>query len=74
MGRFLAKPKQPRQMEPTPSQSQLLSSEILMNDKSRRQKDLLTFEYIIIIVTPSKLLSHLILLPQLLEKIAAKAH
>jgi hypothetical protein len=59
MGRFLAKPKQPRQqMEPTPSQSQLLSSEILMNDKSRHQKDLLTFEYTIIIVTPSNLLSH----------------
>ena len=50
MGRFLAKPKQPRQqMEPTPSQSQLLSSEITINDKSRYQKDLLTFEYTIIL-------------------------
>ena len=49
MGRFLAKPKQPRQQEPTPSQSQLLSSEILINYKSRHQKDLLTFEYTIIL-------------------------
>ena len=46
-----------------------------MNDKSRHQKDLLTFEYTIIIVTPSKLLSHQILLPQLpREKIGAEAH
>jgi hypothetical protein len=58
--------KQPRQqMEPTPSQSQLLSSEIIINDKSRHHKELLTFEYTIIIVTPSKLLSHQILFPQL---------
>ena len=79
MGRFLAKPKQPRQqMGPMPSQSQLLSSEILMNDKSRHQKDLLTFEYTIIIVTPDivataaqrKLVPKLtrILLPELIRK------
>ena len=50
MRRFPAKPKQPRQqMEPTPSQSQLLSSEISITDKSRYQKDLLTFEYTIIL-------------------------
>ena len=66
MGRFPAKPKQPRQqMEPTPSPSQLLSSELFIFDKSRHQKDLLIFEYTIIIVTPTKLLSHQILLPQM---------
>ena len=38
-----------QQMQPTPCQSQLLSSEISIMDKSRHQKDLLAFEYTIIL-------------------------
>ena len=43
-----------QQLAPTPSQSQLTTDKLVVKNKSRQHKDLLTFEYLIILTLYNK--------------------